>query len=168
MIFFFTILNRIRLVDTKDQLSLLFEEEYQNDVVTSTSTYLSYYNLQHARDGQALTTVRKRFCLMPLSIYLRRHSYLTRPINEQILNLFANGLILSWSKIFVNDRFLRPEKMKTLLHEPRRLSMLQIEGAFQICGCLYCIAFLVFLLELFISRLEEQRRLYLYYYYYYD
>lgn len=132
----------------RDILPIVSDEEYPKVAGLTTGSFLAYYNIKHARNGRPLTMLQERICLMPLCIYFRKNSYLTRPVNEKILKFINSGLITKWSKNFVDNKFLRPEKMKSFFHEPRRLTMQEICGAFQICGCLYLISFIVFLFEI--------------------
>ena len=89
-----------------------------------------------------------------LCIYMHRKSCLVQKINENILSLQSNGLMVTWSKNFVDYSYL---KEKTF-NEPKVLVIDQLFGAFELLALGIAISFLSFVVEVISIKLSFFRK----------
>ena len=90
-----------------------------------------------------------------LCIYMHRQSCLAQKINENILSLQSNGLMVTWSKKFVDYSYL---KEKTT-NEPKVLVFHQLLGAFELLTLGFAISLLSFIVEIISIKASFLRRL---------
>lgn len=111
-------------------------------MLTSTDTIAAYYNKYHRDDAVLIS--KERLLMVPIVIYLRKHSCLTLPINRHVEKLINGGIVDHWTERYRDVKYSKKNQMKT----PQIMNMSQLAGIFYICCCLYSFAFCVLLLEI--------------------
>lgn len=122
-----------------------------NGVFMASAQIIDYYHFRRL-NGEPILRTRETIQLLPYSIYLRRQSCLTHPINLQIALLSSNGLIANWDSKYRANNFLKSKSNDN--REPKRLVIDQISGVIIICMVLYAIGVIIFILELMSTRHE--------------
>lgn len=121
-------------------------------VAFSTDLAQKSYNLRNTHRRLAFSKDRL-FMFSPV-IFFRKKSVLTKEFNNQLEMLREAGLIDYWTKNYIDAR-----KSNSKQREPTKLEMISIMAAFQICGALYLISFIVFILELFSTKSRRIKNL---------
>lgn len=111
--------------------------------LTSTEISATYYNRYH-RNDVAVVLSKERILLLPIVIYLRKYSCLRSPFNQHVEKLTSGGILEHWINRYTHDKYTHFQMRKT----PQVLTLSQLGGIFSICGALYFLAFLVFLMEI--------------------
>lgn len=117
----------------------------------STEAGIAYYNKMH-KNKTVLSTVEQLF-LVPFSIFFKKHSCLTAPVNEQINDYTSSGLLHNWVSHFIDPRYLS-KKTDQQDASPKRLAVNQLIGAFQLCIFMYGFSIFIFFLEIISSHIE--------------
>lgn len=85
---------------------------------------------------------------MPIEMYFNKASFYLRPFNTQLQKFASNGLLQHWI-----DKYRHVEYRRTVSEKlPAVLTYQQLEGIFYICGALYVMAIVVFILEIIIAN----------------
>lgn len=138
------------------QMSNIATEPPRKRAVLLTRETLSWYNFgQIKKDRNFLHMMETRVCLIPYAIYFRKNSFLSDAFNNEIMALQSNGLITKWKREFIDFKLSQPEQIKDIRTERTKLTLHQVEGVFEICGYLYIFAFVIFLFEIVLRRLEK-------------
>lgn len=116
---------------------------------------VEYHNSLHAESGFLIPS-RRRIFLLPLSIFLRKHSCLAPAFNTRIETLQSSGLIQLWSRMYRKMSFYHQAKQ----NEPKQLSFEQVGGIYIIAAYLYAISLFVFFVELLSLQMRFLRILF--------
>lgn len=109
------------------------------------------YDNSKFSDGRYFRMVRQRLYNYALSVAMRINSCLTKPFDDTILELNANGLVQAWVKKYIDRKYASvPEPVDEL----RKLSVGQLTGAFQVWMIGLCVGVLVFAIEVVKGFLE--------------
>lgn len=115
---------------------------FHGSFVTSLD-HIGYHNLQHFKTG-TIRPSRSRIFLLPLSIFMQKHSCLEPIINQQIELFRSNGLIEKWSSVY-REKLIAARKR--LRQPPQKLKFIEISGAYQLCIGLYGMSAMLFIGE---------------------
>lgn len=130
-------------------MSSLEELHSRDDRVYMTSTQMfDYYNYLNSK--KRILCTKEMIQMMSFSIFQRKHSCLTKPLNDQIAMLTSSGLISFWNSNFRKNDAHREEYENR--DGPKRLNISQFNGLMIICVTLYIIGILIFVLELMSVR----------------
>lgn len=132
----------MRNSDFGRNLPVLFDRDIESTVALSTDLNQKWFNLKNAPYRRLAFTKDRLFMYSPVFIF-RKKSMLTQVFNQQLMTLREAGLIDFWVKNRIDDH-----KLKFKHREPSKLRMENIIAAFQICGILYFVSFVVFILEI--------------------
>ncbi|KAG4066326.1 hypothetical protein HA402_000550 [Bradysia odoriphaga] len=127
------------------ELTKLQDDDFDGVFMTQ---IFDYYTYLHPNDR--IFQCKEIIRMVSYTIYLRKHSCLTQPLNQQIQMLTSSGLISGWNSNFKRNS---ASKLRTTDQiEPKRLSVDQVNGLIVICMILYAISVIVFVFELVSSR----------------
>lgn len=122
-----------------------------NIVAFSSDLCFMSYNLEHAQHRLAATKDR---LFMFSSIYLfRKTSPLVTEFNRLLQSLQEAGLINYWIRNYTDTRKTAANKHRT------KLEMTSILVAFQFCGAMYAVSFVVFILGLVSVKFKRVKRI---------
>lgn len=121
-------------------LQTLYDQQIDGVVLASDLSQKAF-NLENSPNRRLAFTKDRLFMYSPVFLF-RKKSVLTAVFNRQLQTLRETGLIEFWTKNFIDDR-----KTKSKQREPSKLQMENILAVFQICGIMYLISFVVFILE---------------------
>lgn len=125
------------------------------DAYLTTELTASYYNMRHKR--RTVMISRERLFVVPFSIYLRKHSCLTPPINEQLNRYMVSGLLKNWLSNYYDESVMRITVDPGMQTDFQPLHLSQVAGAFQICGYMLVVSVTVLGLELLALRCRQLR-----------
>lgn len=118
----------------------LRDEEFRGVYLTH-GRAISYENMLYFRKQKILRT-KEHMQMLPMTILLRKYSCLRRSFDFHISALRTSGLIDYWEEIYP-DAIKKIEDKKS-----EKLKIGQIVGVIEVCGVLYTISLLIFILEL--------------------
>lgn len=121
----------------------LYEPNEKCIVVLSSDLIQKCFNLKKSPDHR-LPFTKDRLFMFAVGIYLRKKSMLNPIFNHQLQLYREAGLIDLWIRKYIDDSI-----SKSKYREPSKLHMENVIAAFQICGILCFISFIVFILEIF-------------------
>nr|UZH23427.1 glutamate receptor ionotropic iglur-delta1 [Anastrepha ludens] len=116
------------------------------EVLTIIEPALHYYNYEQTTDAERVAILPQKLIMTPLTMYMRKHSYLITPINLHLYNFLDLGIINKFEK-----RYRLPKEAEES-DEPVRLSLFLLLGIFSIYLALMGLCTLIFLLELWTTR----------------
>lgn len=116
-------------------------------VLTTSDIQTAYYNKLNRLTP--VVVFKERFFLIPTVIYLRKYSCLRLRIDRNVQKLISSGLMDYWINLYKESEY---RKMR-LKKKPQTLTLSQLEGILIICGVSYCLAFCIFVFEIYWSRL---------------
>lgn len=128
--------------DNEDNVVLILTE--------GPATYFNLINIPHRR-----LSMTKGFWMMNFVFYFRQKSILREVFNRKIEILQQSGLTEFWIKTEMDDR--RTKLYLRTAAEKANLQIATMRGASQICGVLYFISFVVFILEV-LSRVFSRTK----------
>lgn len=132
--------DSLKLHDGKfDIIEALKKHRLRGSLVTSLD-YIGYHNLQHFKTG-TIRPSRSRIFLLPLSMFMQKHSYFESIINRQIERFSSSGLIEKWSSVY------RETARKQQRQPPKKLKFIEISGAYELCIGLYGVSTMLFIGE---------------------
>lgn len=105
-----------------------------------------YYNYRQSTDDDRVALLPQKLIMTPLTMYMRKHSYLLWPINSILLYFIDVGIV---------DKFERRYRLVNEVNEsqePVKLSLFLLLGIFSLYIALITLCILVFLLELWSTR----------------
>ncbi|XP_036320037.1 glutamate receptor ionotropic, delta-1 [Rhagoletis pomonella] len=105
-----------------------------------------YYNYQQETEDERVAILPQKLIMTPLTMYMRKHSYLTIPINAKLLDFIDLGIINKFE-----NRYRLPDSGE-VSQEPVQLSLFLLTGIFGVYLVLMGFCTLVFLLELWTTR----------------
>lgn len=124
-----------------------------NGVVLASDISQKAFNLENSPHRRVGFTKDRLFMYSAVFLF-RKRSALTAVIDNQLQTLRETGLIEFWIKRYIDDR-----KPKSKKQEPTKLQMGNILAAFQICGIMYLISFVVFVFEVISVRFDRIKRI---------
>ena len=127
-------------------LPTLFDPSEKCIVALSTDLVQKSFNLKHL-PYRRLAFTKDRLFMLSVTFNFRKKSMLTHVFNHQLTMLREAGLIDFWVRSRIDDR-----KLKSKHREPSKLHMENIFAAFQICGFMCFISFIIFILEVISVR----------------
>ncbi|XP_053699473.1 uncharacterized protein LOC128746451 [Sabethes cyaneus] len=117
------------------------------------------YDNARLPDGRKFRILKQRLYNYALSVGLRLNSCLTKPFDDKILKLNANGLVQAWVKHYVDEKYAAVVDLPGAADERRRkLNLEQLVGAFQSLGFALGGCFVTFLGELVWGWFEKKRK----------
>lgn len=122
----------------------------------TTLDYIGYHNMKFFKTG----TIRpsdSRIFLLPLSIFMPKHSCLEVVINQQIELFTSNGLIEKWSSVYRQKLFT---SRKRPTQSPKKLKFVEVSGAYQLCTFLYGVSAMLFIGEIISVKVRYLRKLF--------
>lgn len=143
--FFFSIV--LRQNEFMTNLRYLYDSE-SNAVALSTDLSQKSFNLKNS-PYRRLTFTKDRIFMYSPAFLFRKKSILTDTFNKQLQTLRETGLIEFWTKNAIDVRSSRSKR-----RQPSKLQMKNILAAFQICGIMYTISLIVFILEVISVRFQ--------------
>lgn len=142
--------------DRLEILDAIANNTLKNSAIASIKAFASYYNLKHTQSGNFIVILKERVRILPFCIYMRKNSYLTKYFNDLIKLFIAHGIIDRLENIFLSKNSLNPKYITKVDNEPRPLTIEQVNGIFLICGYLYGVATIVFVMELFWKKIYRK------------
>ena len=119
--------------------------ENATDVVAfSSDVCFRAHNLEHSQ--HRLASTKDRLYMYSPTFLFRKKSPLVMEFNVQLQSLQETGLIDYWTRKYIDTRESNAKK------DPTKLEMKSIMAAFQLCGAMYIISFIVFIFELLSVR----------------
>lgn len=122
----------------------------------TTLDIIGYHNQLSYQTGM-IRASKERLFLLPLSIFLPKHSCLEAIINTQIELFAMNGLIEKWSKIYRDKLTIAQKRPRD---PPKKLKLIEISGAYQLCAFLYGMSALIFIAEVVSVKVHYLRKLF--------
>lgn len=119
----------------------MYDQEIDG-VAFATDLTQKSFNLKNAPGRRLAFTKDRLFMYSPVFIY-RKKSLLTAVIDRKLQMLRETGLIEFWIENNIDDRNTKSEQKG-----PSRLQIENVLAAFQICGFMYLISFIVFIIEI--------------------
>lgn len=118
------------------------------DVYLTPKLAAGFYNTIHKNRTVLLS--RERIFIVPVVLYMRKHSCMVMSVDQQVQFYQVAGLMQKWLTNFYDERALRMDAEQTVLArgEHRPLRVLQVSGAFQMCGYMLVLAVLVLVAEM--------------------
>lgn len=138
---------------TFDILELQKEHKFPGVTLLLRET-ISYHNRLH-RHTAVIAWSKQRVMLLPLTLYFRKHSFYVWEFNRRIEYFIECGLINIWSKQY-RETFL---SKRDIGKEPKKLSLIQIEGIFLIQCIFFGICLVVFIIELISLKIRFIRNI---------
>lgn len=135
-----------------DNLRTLYDDDI-NAVVLASDISQKAFNLENSPHRRVGFTRDRLLMYSPVFLF-RNKSMLTTVINNELQLLQETGLIEFWTKNYIDDR-----KPKSKHRKPTKLRMENIVAAFQICGIMYFVSFIVFILEVISVRYHRIKRI---------
>lgn len=112
---------------------------------------VDYNNYLNYRKPKILTT-KDHINMYPIWMWVRKFSCLKIAFDYQISALQSSGLIQHWQQFYIKTVKETEEK------EPQKLNIDQFTGIIMICGGLYALSIVVFIMELVISKCNQIRK----------
>lgn len=148
---------RAVLIDATQKVNF-FETFDRDDVpnlaIFTTSAQVAYYRKFHK--NSKVNVARESIFINPISIYLRKNSYLTHTMDEEIMVYLSSGLIKNWVSYFADETYIRYKRMQM---EPSTLKVNQINGIYELCFAVFLIGFTVFICEVLSQRSNRLKRI---------
>lgn len=109
------------------------------------------------QNSSAIRRSKERIFLLPLSMFMEKHSCLETTINHQIELLTSNGLIEKWSNIY-REKFMITRKRPK--QPPKKLRFGEVSGAYELCTFLYGMSTILFIGEIVSVKVRYLRKLF--------
>ncbi|KAG5675517.1 hypothetical protein PVAND_005413 [Polypedilum vanderplanki] len=144
------ILERTKFVTASEfnsKLKQLTVDPYYDAAFITSIGHLAYRNLLvfphrfHHHAPEALYTLN-------IVIYMHKESCLALPFNSAITNLVNGGLVSKWASKWINGKYLK----EIVDESPDPLSMMQLEGCFQLLYVGLIMSSFIFIMEVFVSH----------------
>ncbi|CRL04599.1 CLUMA_CG017667, isoform A [Clunio marinus] len=121
--------------------------------VTSSFEQILYFNKMNYKT-MTLTVCKEYLFTFQYGIYMRKNSYLEQAFNKQISSYKTSGLIDFWASFFIDMKFFN---MKMSYDGPRKLSIEQLLGGFELLFFGYVIGFIIYIFEILSKRMRLRR-----------
>ncbi|XP_031623062.1 uncharacterized protein LOC116340616 [Contarinia nasturtii] len=122
-------------------------------VVLATDLAQKRFNLKNYPSRRLAFTKDRLYMYSPVFLF-RKKSALRKVFNKQLLALREAGLIEFWTKHFIDHR-----KLKDKRKPPSKLRIENLYSVFHICGIIYAISVMVFILEIFSAKYQHIKRI---------
>lgn len=120
---------------------------------TASNIAKGYYNKISKNHFLERVPLSKQILWTPYaSFYMKKYSCFQKPFSAIIEEFVEHGLTIKWVKDYTTDTY----KIKDKMTEDLKLE--HIQGIFEICMGFYLIAFIIFLLEIFIGKFMVRYR----------
>lgn len=116
----------------------------------SSNLCLLSYNLEHSE--HRLASTKDRIFMYSPAFFFRKLSPLVTEFNKQLKSLQETGLIDYWIRNNTDTR------KATADIKPTKLKMTSISAIFQLCGAMYAVSIVVFILEILSVRCRYLKR----------
>lgn len=103
--------------------------------------------------------IDERIMSLSFTIYFRKNSYLITSVNEELQLYITHGLLLHWERKYIDEKFIDKKLMQYSSGQVKALRWEDIEGLFQVFGCLLVIAMVSFVLEVISKKTRMKTRL---------
>lgn len=120
-------------------------------MVYSTKVCELHYNAKNSSSRLAAT--KDHLYMLPLIFLFRKTSPLATEFNRQLQLLQERGLVDFWFRNITGSPKSNEKR------EPTKLEMTSILAAFQICGAMYVVSIIVFILELVSKKSKRIKRI---------
>ena len=127
--------------DFVDNFPILYD-----GVAFATDLTQKSFNLRNSADHRLGFTKDRLFMFNPMFLF-RNNSMLTTVIDRQLQLFQEVGLIQFWIQNNIENRRSIPKQ-----NAPTRMNLGNFAAAFQICGLLYVISVIVFLIEIWCAK----------------
>lgn len=144
-----------RIIVSQNEFMTNLRNLYDSEIDTvalATDLSIKSFNLKNSPNRRIEFTKNRLFMYSPVFLF-RKKSILTNTFNKQLQTLREIGLIEFWTKNAIDVRSSRPRG-----RQPSKLQMNNVLGAFQICGVMYFISFIVFILEIIAVKFKFIKR----------
>lgn len=133
-------------------IKTLYDENIEG-VVLCNDLQQKVFNLRNAPHFRVGFTKNQLFKFSPVFIF-RKKSMFRRMFNDKITMLQESGHIEFWTKNYTDNR-----APKTKVNQPaKQLRMGNIAAVFQICGAIYLVSFVVFIMEIMSKRCKRLKQ----------
>lgn len=122
----------------------------------TTLDIIGYHNQLFHKSG-TIRPSKERLFLLPLSIFMQKHSCLESTINHQIESFSMNGLIEKWGNVYREKLIIARKRPR---EPPKKLKLIEVSGAYQLCAFLYGLSALLFTAEVISVKVRYLRRLF--------
>lgn len=122
-----------------------------NVVAFSSDLCLKSHNLEHSK--HRLTATKDRLFMYSPIFLFRKLSPLVMEFNKQLQSLQETGLIDYWIRNYTDTR--KPHVNR----KPNKLKLTSISAAFQLCGAMYGVSIIVFILEMVSMKSKRLKRI---------
>lgn len=128
---------------------------YNKHAYLRNKIYIDYFNFIHFKHGNYYPSTTDDIFLLPITIFLRKSSYFRNAINEEIEIYMASGLINHWIQVFAEKKNADLIKINS---EPKKLTVDELLGGFEICLMFYGISLVVLFFEIIIYKFKIMYR----------
>lgn len=154
--YFMPIFFSLKLHDGSfDILEALKSREFHGSYVT-TRDVIGYHNQLFFQTG-TLRPSKERILLLPLSIFVNKHSCLESIINHQIERFTSNGMIERWCNFYQENLMIARKQTR---QQPKKLKFIEISGALKLCIILYGVCTMLFITEVISVKVRYLRKLF--------
>ncbi|KAI8035276.1 glutamate receptor ionotropic, NMDA 3B [Drosophila gunungcola] len=148
--------SHVRVIPTlEDALYRMRDEDDPGIAVPVLQPTVFQFDYRSGPNARHLTTLPVPLMTVPMTIYMRPHSYLKKRFDRLLMAMMSSGIVYRYRRMYL-DRIERLAKKRNV--EPRALTLWRLGGIFLCCGMLQLLAILVFVLEMFSRRHPRLRR----------
>lgn len=133
----------------------LKKPQFHGTFVT-TLDIIGYHNMRSFKTGM-IRPSKQRIFLLPLSIFMEKHSCLEPIINHHVELFASNGLIEKWSNVYREKLIIARKRPR---QPPKKLKLVEVSGAYQLCTFFYGVSAMLFIVEIISVRVRYLRRLF--------
>lgn len=152
----FCLFHSLKLHDGSfDILEELKRPEFHGSFVT-TLDVIGHHNLLFFKTGM-IRPSKERIFLLPLSIFMHKHSCLEPIINRQIELFSSNGMIEKWCNVYQEKLVIARKQPR---QQPKKLKFIEISGAYKICAFCFGVSTLLFIAEFISVKVRYLRKLF--------
>lgn len=150
-----TVKSRASLMDYVDfnkELKKIKQPNFEG-VFLTTKAHLAYRNFK--THPYYLDYAPEPLFSLNIVIYLQKDSCLKRTFDDLLVHLISSGLINKWASKWINQEYLDEPETKKL----EKLSLQQLEGAFQLLISGLTMALIAFIVEICMSKFTNLKKL---------
>lgn len=149
----FPIVFRLHLFDATigmDRYTKLRDADFRG-VFSINEIMEVYYHMLYPED-EHLVSSKEVLVNWPKVMLFRKNSSLAAPISRYLELFINNGIVQHRINKYRDTKFMRFRKVKTA----QILTFSQLAGIFYICGALYALAIIVFVIEIIYSIVQSK------------
>lgn len=124
-------------------------------VVLESTVLVSHFNSLNVKTGNFLQILNERIVSMSFTMYFRKNSYLLTPVNEELRLYITHGLLLHWERRYIDEKFIGKKFMQSYLGQIHALRWQDLNGLFEVCGCLLGVATVCLILEVYFKKIKN-------------